>query len=167
MHVKEAALVIILAGFGCALVIFGIIFTIMWPEIFDNIFAKEMELTPESRGYEAWKQPPIELYLDIYMFNWTNPEDFKNHSIKPIFDQLGPYRFREKPDKINIKFNPENSTVTYRRLSQFFFDEEGSSGSLDDIVTSVNVVALVSRVVKIVYFNQKCLDKVVDLLEKL
>lgn len=77
------------------------------------------------------------------MFNWTNPDDFKNLSTKPKFQQLGPYRFTEKPDKVDITWNPENSTVTYRRLSLYYFDEEGSKGRLDDVVTSVNVVALV------------------------
>lgn len=103
-----------------------------------------MQLRPESKSYETWKQPPFPLSLDIYLFNWTNPEDFKNLSTKPIFEQLGPYRFTEKPDKVDITWNPDNSTITYRKLSMFFFDEDGSKGSLDDVVTSVNVVALVS-----------------------
>lgn len=142
MHVKEIALVGLLTGVGLVLLVVGIIFTITWPGIFDSILAKELQLKPHSRSYDAWKQPPIELSLDIYLWNWTNPEDFKNASILPKFEQLGPYRFTEKPDKIDVKFNPKNSTVTFRRLSQFFFDEEGSNGSLDDLVTSVNVVAL-------------------------
>lgn len=104
-----------------------------------------MKLAPESKSYESWKQPPFPLSLDIYMFNWTNPDDFKNLSTKPKFQQLGPYRFTEKPDKVDITWNP-NSTITYRKLSLFFFDEDGSQGSLDDVITSVNVVALVSKI---------------------
>ncbi|XP_063701397.1 protein peste-like [Culicoides brevitarsis] len=141
MHVKEIALFGILTGFGLILLVLGIVFTFTWPGIFDSILAKELQLTPTSKSYDAWKSPPIELSLDIYLWNWTNPEEFKNNT-KPRFEQLGPYRFTEKPDKVDIKFNPHNSTVTFRRLSQFFFDEEGSSGSLDDMVSTVNVVAL-------------------------
>lgn len=139
---KEIAFKIILFGCGLVLVVFGIVFTTIWPSIFDDIMAKEMHLTPKSRSYEAWKRPPIDLSLDIYMFNWTNPEDFKNHSIKPHFVQLGPYRFTERPEKVNIQFNAANSTVSYRRLSMFHFDAAGSNGSLADIITTVNVVAL-------------------------
>lgn len=127
---------------GLVLSVFGIVFTIIWPSIWDDVIAKVLQLTPQSFMYEPWKQPPIELTLDIYVFNWTNHEDFQNHSIKPHFQELGPYRFTEKPNKVDIKFNPENSTVTYRRLSVFQFDAAGSKGSLDDIVTSVNVIAL-------------------------
>lgn len=84
------------------------------------------------------------LYLDIYLFNWTNHEQFSNKSIKPRVQQLGPYRFRELPDKDHIKFHPHNSTVSYRRLSHYWFDAKNSNGSLDDVVVSLNIVALVS-----------------------
>lgn len=80
--------------------------------------------------------------MDIYFFNWTNPQDLTNHSTKPIMEELGPYRFREKPQKINITFN-SNSTVSYKTMSTFFFDDEGSNGTLDDIITTINVVSVV------------------------
>ncbi|KAG4079636.1 hypothetical protein HA402_010416 [Bradysia odoriphaga] len=136
------ALMFTLSSCGLAILLFGIVFTITWPSIWNDIIAKVLQLTPQSFSYEAWKQPPINLSLDVYVFNWTNHEDFQNHSIKPHFDELGPYRFTEKPSKVNIQFNPENSTVTYRRLSVFQFDAAGSKGNLNDIVTSVNVIAL-------------------------
>lgn len=55
---------------------------------------------------------------------------------------MGPYRFTERPDKVDIVFHPENHTVSYRRKSNYWFDEEGSIGSLDDEVTILNAVAL-------------------------
>jgi len=142
MHVKEIVLITFLTGVGGFLFIAGIIFAISWPEIFDSILAQEMKLAPNTRAYEAWKQPPIPLSFDIYLYNWTNPDEINNSSVKPVLQQLGPYRFTEKPDKVDITWNPANSTVSYRKLSQFLFDQEGSKGSLDDVVTTVNVVAL-------------------------
>lgn len=94
--------------------------------------------------YNKWKNPPISLSLDIYLYNWTNPEDFGNDSIKPILQQCGPYRFTEKPDKVDINWHPENASVTYRRKSYYYFDAAGSNGSLDDEIVSLNAVALVS-----------------------
>lgn len=82
--------------------------------------------------------------MDVYFFNWTNPEDLKNHSTKPILEELGPYRFTERPEKVDIVWHDENATVSYRKKSVYFFDEEGSNGSLDDVISSINVVALVS-----------------------
>lgn len=81
--------------------------------------------------------------LDIYLFNWTNPEEFLNDTTKANLVELGPYVFVEKPDKVNITWHPENSTVSYMRKSRFYFDEEKSKGSLDDVITSLNVVPLV------------------------
>jgi scavenger receptor class B, member 1 len=80
--------------------------------------------------------------MDIYLFNWTNPDDIKNKSTKPNFQQLGPYRFREFPDKNNITFDENDFIINYRKLSSYFFDAEASNGSLSDLCTTVNLVAL-------------------------
>lgn len=80
--------------------------------------------------------------MDFYFFNWTNPHEIRNSSTKPTFQQLGPYRFREFPDKTNISFDDIEFTVSYRKFSTYFFDAEASNGSLSDICTTVNMVAL-------------------------
>lgn len=83
--------------------------------------------------------------LDIYLFNWTNPEDFKNTSTRPILQECGPYVFVEKPDKVDLVWQAADATVTYRKKSLFYFDEQKSKGSLDDVITSLNVVPLVGE----------------------
>lgn len=98
-------------------------------------------MRPDSRSFSEWKKPTVPLYMDIYLFNWTNPHELKNKTTKPAFQQLGPYRFREFPDKANITFH-DNSTVSYQKFSYFYFDAEGSNGSLSDVVTTVNMVAI-------------------------
>jgi scavenger receptor class B, member 1 len=84
----------------------------------------------------------VPLYLDVYFFNWTNSEDFPDDPKTPNLQEIGPYRFREVRDKKNITFNDHNSTVSYRSMSTFFFDEEGSNGTLDDVITQLNIVAV-------------------------
>ncbi|KAM8716243.1 hypothetical protein ACLKA7_003171 [Drosophila subpalustris] len=128
--------------FGFCLGLFGILCGMFWEDIFNWIKHKEMALAPDTQVYENWKTPPMELHLDIYMYNWTNPEEFGNLSSKPILQQLGPYRFIDKPDKIDIVWHPENNSVTYRRRSLYYFDAAGSVGSLDDEVTTLNAVTL-------------------------
>jgi scavenger receptor class B, member 1 len=88
-------------------------------------------------------EPPQPIYLDIYFFNWTNPEDFLNKSIKPNFEEIGPFRFQDIPFKVNVTWHDANSTVSYRKQSRYFFVPEQSKGRLDDVITSVNVIALV------------------------
>ncbi|KAH8249240.1 hypothetical protein KR032_007575 [Drosophila birchii] len=128
--------------FGFCLGLFGILCGMFWVDLFDWIMKKEMALAPDTRVYDNWKSPPLDLSLDIYLYNWTNPEDYGNFSTKPIMQQVGPYRFTERPDKVDIAWHPENASVSYRRLSFFYFDAEGSNGSLDDEIITLNAVAL-------------------------
>uniref|UniRef100_A0A182PCU4 Uncharacterized protein n=1 Tax=Anopheles epiroticus TaxID=199890 RepID=A0A182PCU4_9DIPT len=164
----------ILTSFGLLLIASGTFFILFFPIIFQDIlqegttearsiqlsvlnfvlislfpfltgsFLKELKLRPGSRSYDSWVSPPFPLAMDVYFFNWTNPEDITNHSTKPILEELGPYRFIEHPTKVDIEWHDENSTVSYRKKSLYYFDEEGSNGSLDDVISSINIVAVVS-----------------------
>lgn len=143
MHFREACNGRCLLIFvGLAFVAVGIFFTCYFETVFRNILYEELRLRPTSRGYDAWVTPPFPLALDIYFFNWTNPEELTNHSTKPIVEELGPYRFTERPEKVDIVWHDHNATVSYRKKSLFYFDEQGSNGSLDDIISSINLVAL-------------------------
>lgn len=110
---------------------------------------QEMKLAPNSRSYDMWKSPPIPISMDIYLYNWTNPTNFipsesKNFTdYKPILVQMGPYRFTEIKEKVDIDWHPTNDTVSFRQKSTFFFDAAGSNGTLDDIITTLNIIALV------------------------
>lgn len=108
------------------------------------VYSQQIALQPGSKGHEYWEKPPQPLYLDIYLFNWTNAKDFANKSVKPFFVEVGPFRFQEFPTKVNISWHDENSTVSYRKQSRYFFVPDQSKGRLDDVITSVNVIALVS-----------------------
>ncbi|XP_055375789.1 protein peste-like [Condylostylus longicornis] len=131
-----------LGTIGLTLAGLGFMMAMFWADFFTLLLGKELALRSNGRTYDAWKQPPIPLNLDIYMYNWTNPHEIKNKSVKPRFQELGPYRFIDKPDKVDIVFHPENSTVSYRRKNDFYFDAEGSKGSLNDQISTLNVVAL-------------------------
>ncbi|XP_068142956.1 LOW QUALITY PROTEIN: protein peste-like [Drosophila tropicalis] len=139
---KKSHRKLIIGIFGFCLGLFGILCGMFWEDLFNCIMHKEMTLSPNTRVYENWKTPPLELNLDIYLYNWTNPEDFGNLSTKPILEQVGPYRFSEKPDKVDINWHPDNSSVSYRKRSFYYFDAEGSNGSLDDEIITLNAVAL-------------------------
>lgn len=105
---------------------------------------QEMKLEPKSDSFKLWKDPPIPLKFDVYLYNWTNPRNLTEDDFeKPILQQIGPYRFTEITNKTKIRWHPKNQTISYRRRSVYHFDPEGSVGRLDDLITTVNVVALV------------------------
>lgn len=85
------------------------------------------------------------MFFDVYLFNWTNPSDLKKKNYqKPLFQELGPYRFRETHTKTGVKWHTANNTVSYKRKSVYHFDEEGSKGRLDDKIVTINAFAAVS-----------------------
>ncbi|XP_044316195.1 protein peste [Drosophila rhopaloa] len=135
-----ARLGIVVLGIFC--IVSGIYLFRNWIEMFTRMRGKEMALGPTSRSFDGWKVSPLPLNFDVYLFNWTNPEDFYvGSSKKPRFEQLGPYRFREQPDKVDIDWHNQNYSVSFHKKSWFYFDAAGSNGSLSDIVTQVNSVA--------------------------
>lgn len=99
---------------------------------------KELIFSPESRSYSEWKSPNVDLFLDVYMFNWTNAEDFGNSKIE--LQEVGPFRFKERRHKTNVTFNEENSTVTYFPVSHYFFVPGDSP--LSDEITSIDIVTI-------------------------
>ncbi|XP_071563110.1 protein croquemort [Temnothorax nylanderi] len=137
---------------GLFLVALGNSLCFLWPTIFDQILRKELALSPTSRSFHVWKDtsniPPI--FMKIYFFNWTNPEELSLK--KPHFTQVGPYYFKEVRQKDYIKFNHENNTVSYRQRRLWYFDEKQSNGSLSDIITNLDVV-IASGVYTIRYWD--------------
>ncbi len=41
-----------------------------------------------------WEEPPIDMYIKVYLFNITNSEEVLNNEAKPILQQCGPYTFK-------------------------------------------------------------------------
>ncbi|XP_055615548.1 protein peste-like [Toxorhynchites rutilus septentrionalis] len=133
------------ATLGALLASVGVIFALFWGDILDAIVIKEKYLTPTSKAFKLWKRPPFQLRWEITFFNWTNANDFlENKATKPSFAEVGPYFFTESPEKIDIRFNPKNASISFRRRSYFTPDDARSvaSASPDEPITSINMVAL-------------------------
>lgn len=86
-----------------------------------------------------WKQTPIPMYLEIYMFNWTNPLEFSK-TVKPHFTEHGPYVFREIDTKEKLMWN-KNFTITFNQRKTWIFEASLSNGTLNDKITNLNPVA--------------------------
>ncbi|KAG5318132.1 CRQ protein, partial [Pseudoatta argentina] len=127
---------------GLFLIALGISFCFLWPTVFHQILQKELALSPTSKSFEMWKDtsnlPP--LFMKVYFFNWTNPEELNIK--KPDFNQVGPYYFREIRQKDHIQFNHENKTVSYFQRRIWYYDAERSNGSLSDIITNLDPVTV-------------------------
>ena len=92
--------------------------------------------------FDLWKDVPIPIYMQFYVFNVTNVMAVLNGG-KPYLTQKGPYTYIEKRQKFNITFNP-NGTVSYRQKRIFLFDRSKSIGNESDVFLTSNPVAWVT-----------------------
>lgn len=109
--------------------------------ILEFFVGKFLALKPDSVIFPMWKEPPLPIYLKVYMFNITNSHEFPWNNSKPVLEEVGPYVFREYWNRTNIQWF-DNGTMYYSKLRTFEFLENMTVGSLDDNITSINVPAL-------------------------
>ena len=92
-----------------------------------------------------WKQLPPELpmYMKVYFFNVTNPAEVTANAEKPKIIEVGPYVYREFHLKVNETWNDDNDTITFMQNKWWEFQPDLSLGSEDDIITNINIIAIV------------------------
>lgn len=129
--------------FALLFVIGGVVLLFSNELIFQILIKRILTLRPNNHVYDIWKKNPLPIKMNFYFFNWTNPQDINNNDVKPNFEQIGPYSFIEEKEKINITWN-KNNTVTFNQLKYWFFDKDNSPNNLTDVVTTLNLVSLVS-----------------------
>ena len=130
---------IICAVIGAVFVILG---GVLIP-VFHNYIKKEIKeqihLTKGSSTFDTWKEPPVPIYFQIWVFDLMNPIEVVQNGAKPALMQKGPYTFREHRKKENISWNNDLGTITYREIRSFTFDRDKSAGPQSDTFTTVNL----------------------------
>eukprot|EP00105_Crassostrea_gigas_P033536 XP_011456944.1 PREDICTED: scavenger receptor class B member 1 [Crassostrea gigas] len=110
--------------------------------IVDYIIKREVEKTVILKEgnlmYNTWRDLPIPIYMQFYMFDCLNPEEVLNGA-KPYVVEKGPYTYIEKRIKYDIIHN-SNGTVTYKQNRTFHFVEKLSVGPESDRFTTPNPV---------------------------
>lgn len=123
--------------------IIGLLIIFTWSSIFDSIRNRNLELNEASKSYQFWIKTPMPLYMELYLYNWTNSQEFlRDKTIKPAFNQVGPFVFREVHERNNITWN-NNFTVTYNQTRTWYFLSD-ESVNLSVPITNLNVVLTVS-----------------------
>lgn len=127
---------------GIFLVSLGLAVFIFLESIYELFLNEALKFTPTSDAYKAWRTNDPPLDLDLYLFNWTNPDLARNLSVKPHFEEIGPYRVKEVKEKMNLTWN-DNGTISYRIRKFYYYDPKNSIRKLDeDNITTVNPVPL-------------------------
>ncbi|XP_021917896.1 scavenger receptor class B member 1-like [Zootermopsis nevadensis] len=101
---------LLLTGFGAAFLLASYAIFALRP--IDSIVTSQMSLSEGSTLYHLWLKPPVNVYIKVYVFNVTNPEEFLSGREKIRVQEVGPYIYREILENTNVTFNP-NNTITY------------------------------------------------------
>merc|ERR1711970_1447086 len=77
--------------------------------------------------------------MKFHFFNVTNLDEVMMGA-KPNVEEVGPYVYDEKREKVNIAFNEDNSEVSYNEKITFTYNSALSGGrSEDDVISSYNL----------------------------
>lgn len=131
----------VLFTIGILLVATGITLYPVMDRVIQNKINEKLVLKPDSEVSKQWKDPPVPIYLQFFIFDVVNPMEAKEGK-RPFVAQKGPYSYREHRPKQNITWNSNTASVTYNEQMSFVFDAETSCDSCDpftDTVTTVNI----------------------------
>lgn len=124
----------------------GILTIIMWfTELYMFQILQFVTITKGSSSYNMWLNPPIKPYVSIYPFNYTNIDKVLMYGDPPIVQELGPFVYKEKVERINVEFN-KNGTVTYQEKRSSEFIPEMSSGNPERLFITAPNLPLISAI---------------------
>ncbi|XP_073827110.1 neither inactivation nor afterpotential D [Musca autumnalis] len=146
-------------GIASMFLILGLVGMIWGPSLLQDVIYKQLPLTEGGRTYDKWINTPVPVYMAMYLYNWTNTDQVRVAGVKPNFERVGPYVFREERIKNNITFYP-NNTVSFMPQRMWYFEPEMSGGTLEDNITcphlptiaASNIARGFPRIIKI-FFN--------------
>ncbi|CAK9816237.1 Scavenger receptor class B member 1 [Anthophora quadrimaculata] len=118
---------------GCILLVF---------QPYELLFKLKVVFSPGGEIFELWRKPDVELYLKVYLFNVTNHEEYlSGKENKLIFQEVGPYVYKETLEHGSTKFN-DNGTVTAFLQHPLTYVPEMSNGTEADQLILPNIALL-------------------------
>ncbi|XP_023246481.1 sensory neuron membrane protein 2 [Copidosoma floridanum] len=109
----------------------------VFPNIVTKKIADSFQLTNGSDAFERWMNTPTPVYMKIYFFNISNPQDVKNGGA-PIVKEIGPYVYDLIKSKVDIA--EENDNLTYYQRQLFHFNQDSSGcHKEDDVIVVANL----------------------------
>lgn len=130
-------------GSSIFVLILALVSGLLWPFLFGSVLKDMLQLRVGSLSYDNWVRTPLPMFAEFHMFHWTNPQDAYDHTKKPHFVEKGPYVFEEVHTRDDVQFF-DNATVAFNQTRLWHFREDLSQGSLDDEITNLNTIAMVS-----------------------
>ncbi|XP_052121454.1 scavenger receptor class B member 1-like [Frankliniella occidentalis] len=77
--------------------------------------------------FGLWRKPPVHIYVQVYLFNVTNPREFLKGQEKLRLEEVGPFVYREELENSDVTFN-DNDTISYTTRRNVIYVPEKSVG---------------------------------------
>ncbi|XP_039148988.1 scavenger receptor class B member 1 isoform X2 [Drosophila simulans] len=110
-------------------------------EPYDLIF-KWLIMTEGGEIFNLWAQPPVDLYIKIYLFNITNANAFLAGREQLRVEQVGPYVYKEIMTHENVTFNANNTMSSTPSHPLVWQEEMSGNCREDDEVVMLNIAML-------------------------
>jgi len=119
---------------GCVVLVLGVVLLISGHSILTAAILKTMALTPHSDRLASWLVPPVQAHLEGYGFHVENPDEVIKGA-KPRLREVGPFIYKAvtikdsvdfDTGKVNLHYNEDGETLTYRQRKFYFLDREKS-----------------------------------------
>lgn len=117
-------------GVGALLIIIAAVLAVVFPQLIVLVVNSEIALKDGGRTFGWWRAPPVTPRFGVYIYNVTNADEFLNNGEKPILQELGPYIYLQRWEKVDVKFNG-NDTVSYKQHKEFYFSSVRSRTALN------------------------------------
>nr|XP_023017900.1 scavenger receptor class B member 1-like [Leptinotarsa decemlineata] len=114
--------------------------SVIWfTDAFDNYVLSQLVLTNNEDSFKMWKNPTPKVTYKLYIFNYTNVQDYKDGLAEKLHvDDVGPYTYEEKLDRENVNII-DDERITFQERRTYSFRPDLSAGSQNDQVTVPNI----------------------------
>jgi len=142
---------------GCLILILGIITLVCGNSLLTKVILKSMALKPGSDRLQSWLTPPVQPHLEGYAFSVENSDEVIQGK-KPKLKEVGPFVYKAVTVKdsvdhdsghVNLQYDENGETLTYRPRKFYFIDREKSVGDPDNTFITVPNIPFLSGMAKI------------------
>ena len=154
----------ILIGIGVVLLIAT--YVLGWltiPKVFQGKIKEKVQLRNGTQTWERWTNVTTPVFLRIYIFNTTNPEEVAEGG-KPKLEEFGPYVYQQKRLKVDLRLSENDTKVAYKQQIRHFFRPDLSNGTEQDRFTILNIplLSLTSKGSELGFFAQIVLTGIIE-----
>ncbi|XP_078574978.1 scavenger receptor class B member 1-like [Branchiostoma floridae x Branchiostoma japonicum] len=147
---------------GVTCLVLGTLGLCLYNTLLYTFVTKMMVLQEGSFIFSFWKDIPIPIYMQFYLFDILNVEEVLKGG-KPAVEQRGPYTYRELRNKTQLQFNADD-TVSYVNMKRYEFVPDMSVGRENDTITTLNIPAMVraGKTIPLLYCLHSCFVQSID-----